>query len=280
MKKSLLTLILSVFSLIAFSQNNFRDVVYLKNGSIIKGTVTEIVPDKHIKIATADGSIFVYVMAEIDKMSKEEVAYSRQQRISERVNYSHPTAQGSFFISGSTNLGYASIKDEFSYSDVSDGEEFKRTADLKKFNFNPSVGWFVLDGLAIGLSINYKSKTYEYTEDHYYEKKESAFLYGPTIIYYFGKSKLKPFIEAEYTFGKENEEVDSNLEYMDSETKINNWSMGAGIAYFLRKNISANIGLIYEHSSGNVIEKHNYPIMIDEKKQSGTSLSAGFSFYF
>jgi len=60
MKTLFLTLILLGLTIVSFSQNNFRDVVHLKNGSIIKGTVTEMVPDKHIKFATADGGISVY----------------------------------------------------------------------------------------------------------------------------------------------------------------------------------------------------------------------------
>lgn len=49
------------------------DHVYLKNGSIIKGTVVEMVPNVQIKIETRDGSIFVYKMEEVEKMTKEKV---------------------------------------------------------------------------------------------------------------------------------------------------------------------------------------------------------------
>ena len=47
-----------------------QDVVFLKNGSIIKGTVVEMIPDQTIKIQTADGSIFVYQMNEVDRIQK------------------------------------------------------------------------------------------------------------------------------------------------------------------------------------------------------------------
>lgn len=49
------------------------DVVYLKNGSIIRGIITEVHPNVQIKIKTQDGSIFVFQMDEIEKMTKEEV---------------------------------------------------------------------------------------------------------------------------------------------------------------------------------------------------------------
>jgi len=48
-----------------------RDIIYLKNGSVIRGTIVEQVPYRSIKIETADGSLFVYQMDEIEKIAKE-----------------------------------------------------------------------------------------------------------------------------------------------------------------------------------------------------------------
>lgn len=47
------------------------DVVYLKNGSIIRGSIIEQIPNDQLKIQTKDGSIFVYKMGEISKITKE-----------------------------------------------------------------------------------------------------------------------------------------------------------------------------------------------------------------
>ena len=49
----------------AYSQKQ-QEIVYLKNGSVIRGTVIEQVPNKSIKVQTADGSIFVYQMNILD----------------------------------------------------------------------------------------------------------------------------------------------------------------------------------------------------------------------
>ena len=48
-----------------------QDVIYLKNGSIIRGTIIEQVPNVSIKIQTKDGNVFVYKMEEVEKMTKE-----------------------------------------------------------------------------------------------------------------------------------------------------------------------------------------------------------------
>ncbi len=80
MKKHILSLLaLVLLSSSAYSQTSsaysqttpLQDVVYLKNGSIIHGTIVEEVPDKSIKIETHDGDVFVYQMNEIAKITKE-----------------------------------------------------------------------------------------------------------------------------------------------------------------------------------------------------------------
>jgi|GEM_PF-2527913 len=56
---------------ISVAQSDLLDVVYLKNGSIIKGIITEQVPGTAVKIQTADGSLFVFEYDEITKMTRE-----------------------------------------------------------------------------------------------------------------------------------------------------------------------------------------------------------------
>lgn len=48
------------------------DVVYCKNGSVVKGIITEQVPDKYITIQTDNGSTFVFQMSEIERIAKEQ----------------------------------------------------------------------------------------------------------------------------------------------------------------------------------------------------------------
>jgi hypothetical protein len=71
MKKFLILILFVLTATIVFAQSNYQDVVYLKNGSIIHGVIIEQVPNKSIKIETADGNIFVYQIDEIEKLTKE-----------------------------------------------------------------------------------------------------------------------------------------------------------------------------------------------------------------
>lgn len=60
------------------AQTTWQDVVYCKNGSIIRGVIIEQVPNESLKIQTADGNVFVYAMSEIEKMTKEQVEATTQ----------------------------------------------------------------------------------------------------------------------------------------------------------------------------------------------------------
>jgi len=48
-----------------------RDVIHLKNGSVVRGIITEQVPGVSFKIETGDGSIFVYSADEVERITKE-----------------------------------------------------------------------------------------------------------------------------------------------------------------------------------------------------------------
>jgi len=56
-----------------FAHAQQKDVVYLKNGSIIKGNVLEAVQNGTIKIETRDGSLFVFNMDDVIKIEKENI---------------------------------------------------------------------------------------------------------------------------------------------------------------------------------------------------------------
>lgn len=72
----------------SYSQGRTQDVVYLKNGSVIRGLIIEQVPNKSIKVQTRDESIFVYQMDEIEKLGKEEdTSYSFKKILGPKRTY-------------------------------------------------------------------------------------------------------------------------------------------------------------------------------------------------
>lgn len=90
MKRTCLLFTLALIAVVSsFAQTNFIDVVELHNGSIIRGIITEQTPGENLKIQTADGSLFVYPMSDVKKITKEQSTVSKktliQQLNEERV---------------------------------------------------------------------------------------------------------------------------------------------------------------------------------------------------
>lgn len=76
MKKLLLSVALCLCASAVSAQ--MIEIVHLKNGGQIRGTVTEQIPSEHLKIRTADGSVFVYSYDEIEKITKEPYKQKRR----------------------------------------------------------------------------------------------------------------------------------------------------------------------------------------------------------
>ena len=66
--KLLFLLILQLYSMYLFSQKNPPDKVFLKNGSIITGQISEVKPREYVKINTFCGNLWVFTTNEIEKI--------------------------------------------------------------------------------------------------------------------------------------------------------------------------------------------------------------------
>lgn len=88
MKRILIAFIALFSSLFVKAQDNWEDIIYLKNGSVIRGTITAQEPNKTLTITTSDGQTFTFSMDKIEKMSKE-------RKTSDKVKAGKPSnAQG------------------------------------------------------------------------------------------------------------------------------------------------------------------------------------------
>ena len=132
-------MLLTVFSCGCIFAQTMKDVVYLKNGGIVKGTIIEQTPGQSLKIQTNDGSVFVYNMSDIEKIAKEQVStpttnnsnnYSNNN-YSTTVGYKNPTTAWalSFLIPGGGQF----------YN----GESGKGVAFLGGYAASAAIFWFV-----------------------------------------------------------------------------------------------------------------------------------------
>ncbi len=76
-------IVLLLMCTLSYGQNNMEDVVYLKNGSIIRGIIIEQVPNQSIKIQTKDRNVFVFKFDEIEKLTKENLPLDNSKKSSQ-----------------------------------------------------------------------------------------------------------------------------------------------------------------------------------------------------
>lgn len=90
------------------------DVVYLKNGSVIRGTIVENIPGESILIETFDGNRFRYALSDVAKMTREpDPRRAAAQRAAEQAVQTVPLSSRkspgaawawSFFIPGAGQI--------------------------------------------------------------------------------------------------------------------------------------------------------------------------------
>lgn len=134
------------------------DVVHLKNGSIIKGEIIEIVPNKHIKIKTFDGSEWVFEQSKILKTTKEK-------------------SSGNFQIVKSKNKGFYNITEIGLVTGENDYDN-----DNSSFIFSTICGYQWNPKFQTGIGIGLE----------YYERTVAPIFLD--IRYNFKNKQLSPFV--------------------------------------------------------------------------------------
>jgi hypothetical protein len=89
------------------AQEFSEDVVYLKNGSIIRGTILEQKPGEYIKIATHDRNIWVFKMEEVEKITRETVVIKGKEPVMLRPDGYYNVSEVGFSISRQMWGGYS-----------------------------------------------------------------------------------------------------------------------------------------------------------------------------
>jgi hypothetical protein len=151
--KSLLKITLILISILhsefVIGQNSLEDVVYLKNGSIIRGVIVEQVPNQSLKIQTADRSLFVFRFDEIEKISKDYPTNSKNESLNNEEN-----GKTSRWINW-TEYNYCPGVDLFKL-------ETKTISNIGNFSvgFNSVHGLKLNENIALGLGVGFDKNNF------------------------------------------------------------------------------------------------------------------------
>jgi len=168
------------------------------------------------------------------------------------------TEKGQWVIGGNSSISFTSTKTNFEF----DGEEVGDEIDSSIFTVTPSVGYFVMDNLSVGMDVGL-----QFTKSG--DVKTSTTSLIPNAVYYFdGGDKLKPFVGlgvglASLSQGDEDEQKFSGLLLRGT----------GGLAYFINDSISLNF--VVQYINTNQKNKANEDIV-----SKNNNIGAGLGIWF
>jgi outer membrane protein len=175
--------------------------------------------------------------------------------------------QGKFFINAQSNISFSSMDRELK----SDGDD-QDLGKIKKFEFSPSLGYFVGDGLLVGLAVPFSSEKNEDGDGDYIKTNQIGFM--PFARYYFnnGGSKTKPYFHGGFGIGSATQkDNDSN----EADYRLSSYELGGGLAIFFHKNIAVDLGLGYSSSTMKPKDDNDNDAKL---VTNGLSFKVGFTF--
>ena len=115
------------------------------------------------------------------------------------------------------------------------------------------IGYTVMDGLPIGLSLDFELSTYKYSNSNTQKDQYSIFGIGPFARYYFGSmSGLMPYAEGRIGFGSETDKRTTKFGTTTTSTTdkvgVFNYRLGVGATHFIGNTVGIDLFLGYNHN--------------------------------
>lgn len=154
--------------------------------------------------------------------------------------------KGDWVISGDTGVGFNNVT-----TTIKVGDQSLEGPKVNTFSISPSVGYFVIDKLAVGIELGYINATTKYQG---LKSKTSSFSVMPTATYYFANSsKLVPFLGAGIGYASVKSSGQTNFMGMiaSSETTTDGlaWKVKGGVTYMATQSLGINLGVSYDQFS-------------------------------
>ena len=216
-----------------------QDLIYLKDGTVLKGIIIENVPNDYVRVELPGGSLITLKYIDIAKFGKEsapgqrpaqplstlvqtqETPAIRQQR---SYDSSPQFKRGVYRVSG--GVLYSSSTQETSYS------EYTQTT----FSASPGFASFLADGLLLGIDGNYSHTKYKEVNRYFFPGETAndfdytTYGLGISLRYYAIVVNPIPFLGAQIAYSQQ--ETIEKASYLD-------YSFELGLAF----PISLNMGI-------------------------------------
>jgi len=180
--------------------------------------------------------------------------------------------KGDWVISGNTGFGFNNVTTKVKAEGQSaDGPK------VSTFSLTPSVGYFVIDKLAVGIDLGLTSATTKYEGT---KSTTTSFSVMPTATYYFtNDSKFVPFLGAGIGYASVKNKGEVNFMGLSSSDETTTdglaWKVKGGVTYMATQSLGVNLGVSYDQFSN----KETYMGTDVKTKVNTFGVNVGFSYF-
>jgi hypothetical protein len=259
------------------AQSNYEDVVYLKNGSIIRGMIIEQVPNESIKIQTKDRNVFVFKMDEVLKLTKEEVQPAVQPSVSTTAITNEPPKPKVRKTSGYTNITEMTFARSFNNTESTDdyGYSYPYESHFDHINNGPCFGIQTVNGylfnpyFSLGLGIGMQAYNELFLVPLFLDLRAN-----------FIEGKVTPFVAAEIgnSFTR-HQFFGVTTNYQDEGGFMG--SVAGGVKFFPAPRMALNFSIGFSYQELNVENSYslyNYNPDYSDRTLNQFTIRGGFTF--
>ncbi len=180
------------------------------------------------------------------------------------------TEAGKFLIGAGTQIGASFLTYKYQENGQSIG-----SYNVNTYSINPSIGYFLINNLEIGVTGIYSS---QYQKEGSEVFSTSEYGIGPMCRYYFGHSKIKPYINGSIIFvtisySNPEETEFGTIDNVTSTSKGNIFNVGPGVSIFVNNFLAIDGQIDYTGSTSKFVENS----ITQTTTVSGISVLVGFT---
>jgi outer membrane protein W len=147
------------------------------------------------------------------------------------------------------------------------------------FNLNPTISYFVVDNLALGLSVNFRRYKAMDTDNGEKEGDGHSYSIGPIVRYYFPFNNWAIFPEAQFLKVSGVNHSYSLQERFTNSSNGSAYKLGVGASYFVTPNVGMEGLLRYSYEYTSLVNNFYVGSPEAKVKRAGINLSIGIQFY-
>lgn len=186
------------------------------------------------------------------------------------------TAQGNFMMG--TTLGFSAASSTIT-QDKGSGDVATENPTYTQFSFAPSVGYFVIDNLALGIGLDYTFNQIKNKSRS--TNKDSDLLFGPFARYYLPVSDdMSFFLEANFGFGNSSDNQEVGGVPQNINTNIFAVGIGPGFTIFSSEAVGIETLVKYNFARSDFDTSIGGVRAKTTTKTNQFDFSVGFRFYF